>query len=100
MVRTLRPKARDPPRRPIPTLGNAAASTALPQPPRTSHKVPTNSAVRRLLIGMIAPYLRNIRALSGGAASTRDGDEGLREKKRCHGRKQAARAPRRGGAAP
>src|SRR4030095_12682984 len=44
MVRTLRPKARDTPRRPIPTLGNAAASTALPQPPRTSQKVPMNSA--------------------------------------------------------
>src|SRR5258705_10494055 len=28
----------------MPTCGNAAASTALPQPPKTSHIVPRNSA--------------------------------------------------------
>ncbi|MNC64974.1 hypothetical protein D3C81_2042370 [compost metagenome] len=44
MVNTVRPNARETPSRPIPTLGNAAASTALPQPPSTSQKVPINSA--------------------------------------------------------
>lgn len=44
IVNTVRPKASDTPSNPIPTLGNAAASTALPQPPRTSQKVPKNSA--------------------------------------------------------
>lgn len=32
------------PRRPMPTCGNAAANTALPQPPSTSQNVPRNSA--------------------------------------------------------
>src|SRR5471030_1504554 len=50
MVRTVSPKARETPRRPMPTLGNAAASTALPHPPKTSHPVPMNSAVSRLRI--------------------------------------------------
>ena len=31
----------------MPTLGKAEVSTALPQPPRTSQKVPMNSAVER-----------------------------------------------------
>src|SRR5215203_5840191 len=34
----------------MPTEGKAAASTALPHPPSTSHKVPKNSAVNLLLI--------------------------------------------------
>src|SRR6185436_12452700 len=42
---TVRPKANDTPSSPIPTSGKAAASTALPQPPRTSQNVPMNSAV-------------------------------------------------------
>ena len=46
MVSTVRPKASDTPSRPIPTLGNAAARTALPQPPKTSQNVPKNSAAR------------------------------------------------------
>lgn len=29
----------------MPTFGKPAASTALPHPPKTSHKVPMNSAV-------------------------------------------------------
>src|SRR5437773_1604205 len=33
----------------MPTTGTAAASTALPQPPKTSQKVPMNSAAMRLL---------------------------------------------------
>src|SRR5688500_1785014 len=41
---TVRPNASDTPRSPIPTAGKAAASTALPHPPRTSQNVPRNSA--------------------------------------------------------
>src|ERR1035438_6443701 len=44
MVRTVRPKARATPAKPIPRPGKAAASTALPHPPKTSQKVPINSA--------------------------------------------------------
>ena len=47
MVSTVRPKASATPSRPMPTSGKAAASTALPQPPSTSQKVPMNSAARR-----------------------------------------------------
>src|SRR5580765_2456369 len=44
MVSTVRPNASATPSRPMPTLGNAAARTALPHPPRTSQNVPMNSA--------------------------------------------------------
>src|ERR1039458_4418042 len=44
MVRTVRPNARATPAKPIPRPGKAAASTALPHPPKTSQKVPINSA--------------------------------------------------------
>jgi hypothetical protein len=44
MVRTVRPKASDTPCNPMPTFGNVAARTALPQPPSTNQKVPRNSA--------------------------------------------------------
>src|SRR6516164_556161 len=44
MVTTLRPNARDTPSRPIPTCGNPAAITALPQPANVSQKVPIASA--------------------------------------------------------
>ena len=47
MVSTVRPNANDTPSSPIPTFGKAAARTALPQPPSTSQKVPTNSAAAR-----------------------------------------------------
>ena len=47
IVRTVRPKARETPAKPIPSSGNAAANTALPHPPNTNQNVPTNSAVRR-----------------------------------------------------
>jgi len=47
MVSTVRPKARATPTKPMPRLGNAAAKTALPQPPKTSQKVPKNSAAAR-----------------------------------------------------
>src|SRR5579863_10310331 len=52
MVTTVSPKARATPSRPIPTWGKAAASTALPQPPSTSQKVPMNSAASFLVKGM------------------------------------------------
>src|SRR5664280_844957 len=45
MVSTVRPRAT--PSNPIPTSGNLAASTALPQPPSTNQNVPTNSADSR-----------------------------------------------------
>src|SRR4029077_1376823 len=44
MVKTVRPNARATPAKPIPRPGKAAASTALPQPPKTSQEVPMNSA--------------------------------------------------------
>src|SRR6267142_6378403 len=58
MVKTVRPKASDTPSSPIPTPGNAAASTALPQPPNTSRKVPRDSA-RVLFMIFIAFLLRH-----------------------------------------
>src|SRR5271155_1936333 len=53
MVTTVSPNANETPTRPMPTCGKAAASTALPQPPRTSQKVPMNSAASFLVNGMI-----------------------------------------------
>src|SRR6476660_2407101 len=44
MVSNVRPNASATPRNPIPIFGKAAASTALPQPPKTSQNVPMNSA--------------------------------------------------------
>src|SRR5690348_9783449 len=44
MVSTVKPKASATPTKPMPRLGKAAASTALPQPPSTSQNVPMNSA--------------------------------------------------------
>src|SRR6478735_9167101 len=44
MVTTVRPKASETPTRPMPTFGNPAAMTALPQPPKVSQKVPIASA--------------------------------------------------------
>lgn len=43
MVSTIRPKASETPINPMPTTGNAAAGTALPQPPRRSQNVPIGS---------------------------------------------------------
>src|ERR1700730_15827003 len=48
MVKTVRPNASETPTNPMPSVGNAAANTALPQPPRTSQRVPMNSATKRL----------------------------------------------------
>src|ERR1700752_48831 len=50
IVRTVRPKAKDTPAKPIPSSGNAAANTALPHPPNINQNVPTNSAVTRWLM--------------------------------------------------
>ena len=55
IVSTVNPKARATPRKPIPRLGNAAARTALPHPPKTSQNVPRNSAAALLLKGMSRP---------------------------------------------
>src|SRR5712692_6555855 len=52
IVKTVRPKASETPSNPIPTFGKAAASTALPHPPRTSQNVPRNSAVHRFVSDM------------------------------------------------
>src|SRR5215467_7360973 len=51
MVSSVRPKASATPRNPMPRFGNAAASTALPQPPKTNQKVPRNSAIALFLSG-------------------------------------------------
>src|SRR6516225_4147104 len=58
MVNTVSPKAKATPRKPMPRFGKAAASTALPHPPKTSQKVPTNSAAARLDSGIqTTPFL-------------------------------------------
>ena len=54
MVSTVNPNANDTPSRPIPTFGNAAASTALPHPPNTSQNVPSISAPALLVNDMEA----------------------------------------------
>src|SRR5271170_6741245 len=54
MVRTVRPKAKATPRKPIPRVGKPADSTAAPHPPKTSQKVPKNSAAARLPMLMIS----------------------------------------------
>src|SRR5687767_6195374 len=41
MVSTVRPKASETPKRPMPTWGKAAAMTALPQPAKVSQNVPS-----------------------------------------------------------
>src|SRR3954466_15902573 len=65
IVRTVKPNANETPSNPIPTLGKAAESTALPQPPRTSQNVPISSAVSRLLSGMTRLLLLAFFAASG-----------------------------------
>jgi hypothetical protein len=64
MVRRVKPKARETPKNPIPIwilsgapVINPAASTALPQPPKTSQKVPINSATTFLANGIVASPL-------------------------------------------
>src|SRR4051812_32386748 len=57
MVSTVNPKAKATPMKPMPRAGKAAASTALPQPPNTSQKVPMNSANDRLIRDVCIPNL-------------------------------------------
>src|SRR5260221_2386324 len=54
MVSTVKPNARDEHSSPKHTPATAAASAALQHPPRTSQKVPTNSAAIRLDIAMVS----------------------------------------------
>jgi hypothetical protein len=42
MVTTVRPNASATPTKPIPSVGKPAVISALPQPPKTSQKVPKN----------------------------------------------------------
>src|SRR3954447_18796799 len=56
MVRTVKPKARETPTKPMPRFGNPAARTAAPQPPNTSQKVPKTSAAIHRDISMISPH--------------------------------------------
>src|ERR1039457_661644 len=56
IVRTVRPNARATPRYPIPTFGMPAARTALPQPPKTSQKVPMNSAMALFAKGIAVSF--------------------------------------------
>lgn len=57
------------------TEGELAASTALPQPPRTSQKVPINSAPMRLPRDMLMnPFLKKLNATNAQAQLL---DEGL-----------------------
>src|SRR4051812_34680337 len=57
-VSTVKPNASETPTKPMPRFGNAAARTALPQPPRTSHNVPMNSADNLFVKGIrrIPPF--------------------------------------------
>src|ERR1039457_5568966 len=56
IVRTVKPNARATPRYPIPTFGMPAARTALPQPPKTSQKVPMNSAMALFAKGIAVSF--------------------------------------------
>src|SRR5579862_8702871 len=54
MVRTVSPKAKATPTYPMPRW-TPAARTALPQPPKTSQKVPKNSAIARFVRFIVSP---------------------------------------------
>src|SRR4051794_25975593 len=69
IVRTLSPNASATPAKPMPSPGNAAASTALPQPPSTNQNVPQSSAIDRrhndiagTALSSAGPNLRDVRA--------------------------------------
>src|ERR1051325_7151662 len=70
MVSTVRPNAKATPRNPMPRFGNAAAKTALPQPPNTSQNVPKNLATTRrgmsfcMALGFLPPYMPLYRKLT------------------------------------
>jgi hypothetical protein len=52
IVNKVKPNAKETPTSPMPTSGNLAAKTALPQPPKTSQKVPMSSANMRFPKGI------------------------------------------------
>src|SRR3954454_3415516 len=81
MVMTVRPKASETPRRPIPTPGKAAARTALPHPPKTSQKVPMNSAAQRFEIGTETLLHLNGRCPAEAHATTTGGHRYDRQKR-------------------
>jgi hypothetical protein len=60
-VSTVSPKAKLTPRNPMPSAGNPAARTALPQPANVSQKVPKNSAPRRRGMSICVSFLLPIR---------------------------------------
>src|SRR6056297_2059345 len=62
MVSTVRPKASETPAKPMPSSGKPAARTALPQPPKTSQKVPKASAASLLIIGVSSSSDRSNRS--------------------------------------
>ena len=55
------PKATDTPVKPMPSVGKPAASRALPQPPKTSQKVPKNSADNFLNMTLFPQVLIRLR---------------------------------------
>jgi hypothetical protein len=67
IVRRDKPNASETPRKPKPkkfavsgncaSLGNTAASTALPQPPNTNQNVPMNSAIHRFVSDIVVELL-------------------------------------------
>src|SRR5579872_6091562 len=64
MTNTVRPNARATPTNPMPNAGNAAASTAAPQPPSTSQAVPMNSATSLRIIAR-SPLLASPQNVDG-----------------------------------
>src|SRR5450759_559814 len=91
MVSTVRPKARATPSNPIPTSGNLAASTALPQPPSTNQNVPTNSADSRRP-SPVAPVGRPPPPRAAGPASG-PGNRHRRHRRRRHYRRHRSLHP-------
>src|SRR6185312_9129818 len=68
IVNSVRPKASATPKKPIPKPGNAAANTALPQPPNTNQKVPKNSASERfprVIVSSVVSSDRGVQDRSG-----------------------------------
>src|SRR5688572_21323841 len=71
MVSTLRPKASETPRRPMPTSGKPAAMTALPHPAKVSQKVPIASAehLRRSMVALPSEAVRKILRANGPSSA-------------------------------
>src|SRR5215472_18957747 len=75
IVSTVRPNASATPAKPIPRLGKAAARTALPHPPNTSQKVPSNSARDLLVKDTCIAHLRDRRTSASPAQVSREAAE-------------------------